>query len=217
MHTLIFTPDRNTAGRKDYTGAFRPEAHALAKLHDGSKIVAIDVSQPPRARRQEVMNAIVTFAATNLQRIDLIAFFCHGWRAGLQLGWTLQTLPMLAGAIWAVSGDAPRVALYACSAARGGAGGDGGVADRLRDALCERGASGCQVDAHTTKGHCSRNPYVRRFEGQGSPVGGTGGQWIVMPLAPLWRPWVRALRGPLRLRYPTMATAEIHRELVGDA
>jgi hypothetical protein len=55
---------------------------------------------------------------------------------------------------------------------------------------------------------------VRRFEGGGSPVGGTGGTWIVGPSSPLWKPWVRALKGEMRLCYPLLSVAEVHHQLL---
>jgi len=71
--------------------------------------------------------------------------------------------------------------------------GDGGFADKLRDAFCEAGMTWVKVYAHTTAGHTTRNPYVRIFEGQGSPIGGIGGQLLVQPGAKLWKTWRSAL------------------------
>jgi hypothetical protein len=113
----------------------------------------------------------------------------------------------------------PVVALYCCSTGAASSadayaefGGDGGFADRLRDALCVAGGVHCTVDAHTTAGHTTMNPYVRRFEGRGSRVGGVGGFDLVSPKSgDLWRRWRRALRETsLRYRFPVMSVAEIH-------
>jgi hypothetical protein len=81
--------------------------------------------------------------------------------------------------------------------------------------LCEAGKVHCSVVAHVNAGHATHNPRVRRFEGRGSPMGGTGGSWIVAPGSKLWKPWVRALqKTDLRLRFPLMSIGEIHRELL---
>ncbi len=216
MNALIFTGDRNAPGKKDWSHAFRPEALAFMKLRKvpAERLCVIDVSAPSAARRAAVIAAL---NAPRTEPLELIAFFCHGLRSGLQLGHGNQSAGELAAAIRACSRPDVRVALYACSAAGGeGPGGDGGFADVLRDALCAAGATDCRVDAHETAGHTTQNPRVRRFEGGGSPVGGTGGAWLVQPGSLLWKPWVRALRGStLRFRFPTMSAAEIHRELLG--
>lgn len=213
MTILAFAPLHNLDGKRDATGAFHPEAQAFAKL-TGADVVLVDNDTPAISRREAVLDAI------REHNPGQVAFFCHGWTTGIQFGFGVQHTLLLAETItggWA--GTDPRVVLYAClTAADGktpGAGGDGGFADEFRDALCRAGATWCRVDAHTTAGHTTRNPYVRRFEGQGSAVGGTGGQWIVAPKSPLWKPWVRALRETdLRYRFPSMSVAEIHAELL---
>lgn len=219
MSAIVFTPDRNTPGRKDYTGAFQPEARAFARQHglECTRIVPIDVSKPGYDRRRHVLAQLGERAG---DEIDVVAFFCHGLRSGLhQLGFGLQQVTELAHAI-ARAAPMPRatVALYACSTGGGpGPGGDGGFADKLRDALCVAGCVQCEVTAHDRAGHTTRLPYVRRFSGLGSPVGGTGGTWVVAPGSPLWRAWRRALagKGDLRLRFPMMSIGDIHRELLG--
>lgn len=211
MRAIIFTPDRDSHGRKDYTGAFLPEARAFARTNkiDPHRIVAVDVREKLPARRTHVEAALGADSSN-----DLIAFFCHGLRSSVQLGHSLQTINSLAEAIAGNASEHVVVALYCCSTGAGpGVGGDGGFADGLRDALCRAGAVHCVVNAHDNAGHTTRNPRVRRFRGEGSPVGGTGGGWIVAPRSPLWKAWCKALQGDLRLRYPLLSTAQIHREL----
>jgi hypothetical protein len=210
MRVLSLAPLHNSPGKRDATGAFQPEARAFTRLGaDGSVYRIVDNSANSAKMRG------VTGTSIRLARPGVIGFFCHGWRTGIQFGWNLDSIDTLASVIAeACPTDAPIVALYACSTASGGVGGDGGFADQLRDALCKAGAVNCRVDAHDRSGHCTRNPYVRRFEGQGSTVGSTGGLWIVQPGTSPWKPWVRALRETdLRLRFPMMSIAEIHKEL----
>jgi hypothetical protein len=222
--SLIFTPDRNTGDRRDFTGAFAPEASAFAKLYKSGPVIRINVEAPLRDRTDHVIAAINAGGP-----IDLLAFFCHGFPEGLQLvgdrairarsGSVLvearaDTTRRLAEAIAKHARPELRVALYACSAGAGAVlDGNEGFADRLRDALCAAGVTRCTVYAHTTAGHATQNPHVRMFAGDGSPVGGTGGSWIVAPGSKLWPAWRRALRTDLRFRFPLLTLAQIHTEL----
>jgi hypothetical protein len=219
VRALIFTPDRNSEGKHDYSGAFRPEAYAFAREHgvELHRVAAVDVSRPANEQRNRIEGALMMDGP-----LDVVAFFCHGFENGIQLGgYRNAHVAQLAGAIASTATPAGkrdvRVVLYACSTGKGlGPGGDGGFADRLRDALCAVGQTQCQVDAHDTAAHTTRNPRVRRFLGAGSPVGGTGGGWVVAPGSPLWNAWRRALRDTsLRLRFPVMSIAEVHAELAG--
>jgi hypothetical protein len=221
---LIFTPDRNSGTRRDFTGAFLPEAQAFAKLHDAGPIVRVNVAEPLRERTNHVLAAIQAVG-----QVDVLAFFCHGFPRGLQLVGDRtvrvagsvhvearqETMRKLAAAIAAHATPNVRVVLYACSAGDGPRrDGDEGFADSLRDALCSAGATRCVVFAHTTAGHATQNPHVRVFAGEGSAVGGTGGTWIAAPGSKLWPAWRRGLRGDLRFRFPGMTTAQVHAELL---
>lgn len=213
MRALILHPLHNTGTKRDATGAFIPEARAYAKhLTDaymdvvGVDVVGFDNRAPKLARRRQVEAAIRS--ATN----GTVALFCHGLARGIQTGHDLAHVSTLAEALAASAGPSKRlvVTLYACDAAdspSNGPGGDGGFADALRDALSERGITG-HVDAHVTTGHTTRNPYVRRFWCDGQAAG-TGGDWLVAPGSPKWRAWVRALKGPMRFRFPWLTPAEI--------
>jgi hypothetical protein len=209
MSWLIVTPDRNSKGKRDYTGAFRPEAAAFLKHHGRTETpvrVALDTS--PHMRQVQLLGAI-----NDSPPLELIALFTHGLRSRLpQFGWSLSDVSELALMIVMHSVPDVRVVLYACDTAAGtGPGGDGGFADALRDETVRLGALGCQVDAHKTAGHTTRNPYVRRFDASQQ---GKGGTWLVDPDGPLWRRWVRALREtPLRYDFPLLTQAEIHARL----
>ncbi|HEX2677772.1 MAG TPA: hypothetical protein VHM19_14065 [Polyangiales bacterium] len=215
MRALIFVPDRDSPGRHDATGAFIPEGLAFAKLHrfTTQRTVKIDVSKPRRARMDETLTALRSASVSG--KLDVVAVFCHGLRSGLQVGPDNPTVHEFARAIADACTPNVRVALYACSTGAGpGPGGDGGFADKLRDALCQAGARDCAVFGHDRAGHCTELPYVRAFDGMGSPVGGCGGRWVVAPGSPLWKPWVRALKGDLRLSYPLLSVAEVHHQLL---
>jgi hypothetical protein len=208
MTVLAFCPRHNTSGLHDATGAFQPEAQKFALLHGGDVVIVDNHTTKTKMRE-------IVLAEIRLRKPTTIAFFCHGWKSGVQFGFGFQHVDSLAACIaQSCPYDSPIVPLYACSTGDGpGVGGDLGFADALRDALCRAGATWCQVFAHTTAGHATENPYVRRFSGSGSPSGGIGGSWIVTPKSDRWSRWVKSLKGDLRLRYPLMSDAEIHEEL----
>jgi len=187
----------------------------------GADLFVLDVATRPLAYR---FGRVVHCIADNSEPFRQVAVFCHGWSTGLQLV-PRQSVAEFAAAIRRHE-LAPGciVTLYACSAGSdtlastsemsgAGPGGDGGFADRLRDALCAAGDVHCRVDAHSTPGHLARNPYVRRFEGGGSASGGIGGQWLVTPKSAHWAAWRKALAGDLRWEFPHLTAAEIHARL----
>jgi len=219
--TLILLPDRNHI-RRDWSGAFLPEALSFAKTHDRDIIdmVSIDVSKAFWKRRWQTLRAIRKTPAS--QPLSMVAIFCHGWKSGIQLGFrSRRQCRRLAQHIARESYPDVTVALYACSTARDadarirddlqpGPGGDGGFADTLRDELVRAGAIHAGVYAHVTKGHATRNPYVRLFaDGRFD-----GGDWLIEPGSDMWRRWRRALRETgLRFRFPMMSVDEIRAEL----
>jgi len=208
----------DTKGKRDASQAFVPEAKAFAHYWqtDGydARFVPLDNRHARTARRAETIMAL-------LPPLRHVALFGHGWRSGIQHGFGLRDLPALARHLrYAALDDALVVTLYCCSTAQGAAGGDGGFADTLRDALCLEGITHCRVDAHETRGHTTRNPNVRRFEGQGSVYGGQGGGYLVRPRGPLWGAWKAALQDredPLRYRMSRLSVAEIHGILGANA
>ena len=228
MRAVVLLPDRDTAGKKDYSSVFRPEALAFARLHEIplDDVVEVNLGRSKSERRAEVVDALKTRAARKDGPIECVAFFCHGLRSGLpQLGLGTEHVDVIAGAVASAKHPGMRVAIYACSTASGASpspegepGGDGGFADRLRDALCRAGAVDCVVDAHASAGHATRNPHVRRFEGGGSPVGGIGGRWLVAPGSTHWKAWVAALHGQgnLHLRFPLASREQVELELEGQ-
>jgi len=224
---IAFAPAFNTRGRSDTTGAFQPEAKAFLKFHGVTGgLFLIDNHRTDFEMREQVRGVLTPEVFD--QGGKYIAIFCHGLSRQIQFGFDTRNVDQLAEAIGRASRGwpSPVVVLYCCSTARGWrdkmgylpepVGGDGGFADALRDALCRAGMTTCQVDAHTTAGHTTRNPYVRRFEGKGSPVGGVGGYFLVAPGSKLWKPWVKALRDTnLRYEFPFMQVSELHERLMG--
>lgn len=230
MTAIAFAPQHNTGTKKDATGAFQPEmVRWITHIKDQGDTNWINHVINNRLSAAEMRADVIKHISEF--KPDRIAFFCHGWKTGIQFGFGMKHVKELAKTIIeadqigadlaAISGGrmhAPIITLFCCLTADGPIDGDGGFADRLRDELCIAGAVNCRVDAHTTAGHTTRNPNVRRFDGLGSPVGGMGGQHIVAPGSALWARWVKALKtGDLRFRFSAMEVAEIHEELVGGA
>lgn len=227
MTSIAFYPKKQKAG--DGFNVFYPEAQKfLAHHEDKARRVLVEVeaqrmtgivpvaekSAALKARRAQVKTALSALADSKAYTSNF-AFFCHGWRTGMQFGFDLRSVGELAEHIHAASGNQdPNVFLYSCSCGSGDNDGDGGFADKLRDELCKLGSVNCLVVAHATAGHATSNPYVREFNGNGSPVGGTGGQWIVAPGSELWEKWRKALR-TTNLRFELASGIEyIHGKLV---
>lgn len=225
---LCLVPSSNSPGKQDATGAFLPQARAFAEFHgySGDSVMRyFDPAQSIFARRASCNAAL---RALRLP-IKSLAFFCHGYRRGLQAGYQTGHVAELAELLAAhgrmVEGG--WVLLYACDTGRDadedtqddrlpGPGGDGGFADALRDALEKRRLT-ISVMAHTTRGHTTENPNVRRFV---AGTGGLGGEWYVDPTSPLFQRWARALKDPhstLKWRFPTMTPLELASELAAMA
>jgi len=220
---IIFTPDRNSRKAdgtpdNDFTGAFEPEAKRYLKYWRGRgdevTSLTFDLSKRGPARVESVLKAIELNAP-----VDRVAFFCHGWKTGLQPGLTLSNLGPFARRLAAASTSELKVALYACSTGSSngppGDGGDGGFADTLRDALCRAGREHVTVFAHTSAGHTTRNEYIRMFAGKGDPLGGYGGDDVVARKTAMFLKLDARLNdgSDFRWRLPYMTPDEIRAEL----
>ncbi len=220
MSTIAFYP--NKAAKGDGFNVFYPEAKKYIQFHAGVGAYGIDAMRMTgivpvtekraamAARRRQVLDKLKELRT----QYNTVAFFCHGWRTGMQFGFDLSTVKVLAKEIVTGAEFDPQVTLYSCSCGAGDNDGDGGFADALRDELCKAGAEHSIVAAHTTAGHATSNPYVRMFEGQGSPVGGTGGSWIVAPKSELWDKWRKALSSTTLRFELTDGVEHIHRTLL---
>ena len=226
MSGVVFIPDRNSHGKKDMTGAFRPEARKFIKYwqrehEDEFDLVSINVGRSRKKQEQQVLDAIKA-AADSYGALDTVAFFCHGFHHKLQFGFPLLAdgPDKLAKVIAENSANTITVPLYCCSTAGTNskkpdevASGDGGFADMLRDSLCRHGALENRTMGHTNSGHTTRNPHVRLFDGNGMPEGGTGGYWVVSPGGPLWKKWARILRTEYRFLFPYLDVKDIWKDL----
>ena len=225
---LIFTPDRNHT-RRDYTGAFRPEAQKFAELHglDDDQIIKLDISQPHTKVGEEVIRCVGEW------KPQVVVFFCHGYVGGIQLGIWSPTYRRATNASKRIFGEFldlmalyqnPSIVLYCCSTGDTPFGkpdtapgaGDDSFADLVRDGLCERGARTNRVFAHVTAGHTTRNPHVKFFDGDYSPIGGTGASYLARPGTPAFRKLAKALKTDFRFRIPFMTTGRIH-ELLANS
>lgn len=223
---LIFRAGYNSHGKRDVTGAFAPEAERYinAACCTGTDLMVIDNRLPFAKRRQAVLQWLDR-ALDAPYFYDGVAFFCHGWKSGIQLGFRNSHVNELAEAVHAVSQHSfVDVPLFCCStggdvltSATSPGTGDDSFADLLRDALCREAwsddyPSHCRVMAHETVAHTTKNSRVRFFDGMGSPEGGVGGYRPVKLRGRLWSTWKRELRdhdGKLRFLMPHMDVAQI--------
>lgn len=211
MTILAIAPTYDAEGKRDVSRAFLPEAKEFSRMH-GARLVQFDNHAPNKKRRAFVHDEIL-----RCYDLHALAIFCHGWMDGIQTGHRRKNVAELAEAIEiSCEHRFVDVILYCCSTAQGGAGGDGGFADELRDALCAVGVDDCRVWAHTTKGHTTRNPHVRVFEGDGSAWGGQGGRWVVRPGSKLWLPWRQKLKTDFRLSFWRHEVTTIHRLIAAN-
>lgn len=227
LRAIAFVPTTNAKGKKD-ADEFRREAKRWLALHNVAPdfLREFDNTDSKKRRRDEVHHHLIVNGYT--KPLEHVLFFCHGLKDAIQTGhasrrWgiaTTRTVFDLVTIMRSVCERHVRVTLYACDAARDndkqrsddtkpGPGGDGGFADVLRDMMCAGGFSGGWVDAHAVSAHTTRAPYVRRFYTNGSADGAIGADWIVSPGSDLWRPWVRELKGAMRLRFPRLEVDEI--------
>ena len=229
---LVLYSNHNKGTKHDATGAFIPEAQAFKEHYDvpDTHFCGIDlVALPKAARRSEVYRAI--HDATYGAPLDMIAFFGHGWPAGIQFGFAHEHISELGAILARKCAPSVKVILYACLTAENsvadqdhdhlGPGTDGGFADELRDEMVRHGLHSGWVDAHKTRGHTSWNPYVVRFYCESTAdadYDGWGGTWLVAPRSEFWRRWCKGLRSNsdnIRYRFPTMSELELKTWLSG--
>lgn len=185
-HWLVIAPRNAPAGSGKWV--FLPEAKRFAAFvtqHDGvAALVTFDVTDSKIARRLDVLGQAEKFGAAHYQHA---AVFSHGWESGLQCGLLASDWPELLG-----NGGTHRITLYACSTGEGpGVGGEGGYADRVREALARADLSGT-VLAHRTAGHATLNPTLALFSSYTVSDGG-------VPLVPDYRDpaWFKRRKWPL--------------------
>lgn len=222
MKALVIRPRYNEEGKKDVTHAFEPESERFIEVNklDATRLV-FDNKKPLPNRAEYILSSLK--AANKVQRFDVIAFFCHGWRDGIQAGFGTKGAKMQKNLEDLISvlrlNEDQHIALYCCSTGASdpnisketaSGSGDNSFADKLRDKLCQYSAVECRVVAHTTAAHTTMNPNVIFFDGMGSSIGGAGGYFPVPPNHELWKKWRLALRTDFRFKFPFMSVGEIH-------
>lgn len=226
--SIAFAPKHNTRNRKD-ADYFRRLAAKFLERHGCPKdnLFIFDNHASRYNRRAYVRDVIRgQNPVGDTDKKVTVAFFSHGYKNGMQAGFRIRHIRLLAEAIKGFAGDKPFVPLYACDTARdldkervddlGFFGGDGGFADMFRDGLCKAGATLASLDAHTTAGDAAKNPNVRRFLGMGSTTGGVGGFYIIHHDTPLWQAWRELLRTDFRLDFPFMTVGQIHQHVINS-
>lgn len=171
MKVVAVIPSTNSPGKRDVTGAFRPEAlRFLRAWGPGNGLIVFDNTKLRAQRRAHVLEWL-----RDDPDVDVVAFFCHGLPGSIQAGFDRTNVDELADAT-----DAQRIVLYACSA--------GGGADPFASHLARAGHT---VWAHTTVGHTTMNPHVMKFTPWAS---GVASGWVTEPGSAGWPSWRKRLR-----------------------
>jgi len=193
---IAFYPAHNALNKRDVTGAFRPEALAWCRIH-GCKPVEIDNTKSVMQMRRQVLSEL-----RQHEKLPLVAFFCHGYRRRIQLGFNMQTIAALANEFARL--ETEHVGLYCCSTASEALDGRGFAHD-LAAATHKASTHFRWLDASRTAGHTSWNPYRIRI-----PSGGEA-DYIVAPRSEAWPLWVKTLREnqDFRLRVLTIAEEDM--------
>lgn len=188
-HHIIVYRANNSRGKKDATGAFEPEAHALARLlsehYPGSHVeiaginIAVDrglkrlqkaeiINKVARETVKECLYKIQTKAGEKV-KLDSLSYFCHGWRTGCELE-LLGPSGARNCALWLSSPSlrVKRFNLFACSTGKPHP--EGNFAQWVTDQCAQRRHK-IQVMAHETPGHTSWNARLR-FYWSVPPTGG---------------------------------------------
>ena len=224
---IAFAPKYNTKGRKDATGAFIPEAKRFMKYHrqPDSNLFLIDNRANKRFMRNKVEKILTERKA---QELDCVAFFCHGSKTKIQLGYDRKTIHALAIHLFYACCNKASIPLFSCDVGRDADrdrqddlqywGGDGGFQDLLRDELCAVydgfGEYWGATYGHSIYGHTTRNPHLRICPGLGSPTGGAGGFYVVWKKPrDMWNAWRKLLRTDFRFEVPFLSIQEIHRRV----
>lgn len=201
----VIYSSKNKKGLHDATGAFIPEARAFQLVHGipDNNMCGVDcVNQKVEQRRKQVLEHI--YCVGRNEPLDGLAFFCHGWSNGIQVGFNRNDLSLLAGVVAASECDYLETVLYACSTKK--------VAKHLAFLFAARGVRG-HVDAHDRRGHTTINPYVVRAQNM---IASPHSAWLVEPGSEFWRAWVNAMQGTnMRFEFPFMTELEIKMQLAG--
>jgi len=214
------------------SGEFTREANKAAEVwrSDGHGVSMVPIKRHywrPWKMRKQLATEIEYPAYGN--KFDAVAFFCHGTWKHLKLGWHIWNVAELASLLGSVCSDEPKVILYACSCGRGKyeEGSRWKLLSKLMMRNDERGIDGfafmlssafrkyqsCEIFAHSSAGHTTKNPYVFRFDSSSNCVARKA---HVVRGSQNWRRWYESMRSEsstLRYRFPFMSDVELEREL----
>ena len=220
---VVYTNKNDPRLPNDAGGAFIPEAMAFAKLHKVPETNMLGVPCPgmPAGKRRE---AVCDFFRGHTDgKIEMIAWFGHGYSTGIQFGFNIQTIPQLVEYMKLCCADDVSMIFYACSTgstnkktrAIKSPGTNNGFADKVRDYMLWAGFRGGWIDGHLKPGHTTLQPFLLRFYVEPMFEGiwdVPGGEWIISPKGPLWKKWRDAIQtkgSTFKFLIPFAAQAEI--------
>lgn len=212
LRTIVVYQSTNRKGRKDATGAFKPEAFAFQEMHKihSRNMIPIPHSLAPAKRARKVLELLDCRIARS---IDCFAYFGHGTQKSfpsMGFGRGLygdRDVRKLSEELGRVGRPNLVVVLYACLTGKGF-----GVADWLGDELREQhNMPKARVIAHLGKGHTTKYPFVE-YSGEGA---GDLGVPIITKSDPLWSKWYHRLQNDqsFRLSLPFLSTQDIRKML----
>jgi hypothetical protein len=232
----IIVPKYNTT-KPDATGAFHPEAINFCEYWNlpRNRILYVDNKLPKNVKRErnvadDFLSKMESIQESNEAPIAIWVLFCHGYTHGIQFSIRSKNHKFFNPAyeekyesfINIISEHpSPLIALYACSTGDDPEGnpdtapgsGDGSFADMLRDDLCRTGCVYSRVMSHTTAGHTTHNPFIKLFDGNGSAIGGEGGELIARPGSKKFRNLRKLLKTDFRFKIPFMTNKSIQKEI----
>lgn len=223
----VFRPLVNSERKHDVSGTFQPEANNFCRRYkiDSSVITILDNKVPRLQMAENLLHWMDQRKPT-----PVWVFLCHGYTHGIQFGIRDYKHPQ------ATVKDAqnfskfteiiarhpsPVVIFYACSTGDDPDGdensapgaGDDSFADLVRDELCRKGAIYCRTFAHTSAGPATSNPFIKLLDGEGSPIGALGGDFVANPGTKEFKRLQDLLETDFRFEIPFLTLESIRSKL----
>lgn len=201
MRHLIFYTNTNSWSdrlmrRLNDGDEFTREARKYAIHHGDSGDVVYKLGVSGKLSNRERFRKVFSTMA-GVPECDVLAFFCHGWRTGMQHGFRWRWgARMLAQCM--INMKAKYLVLYACSCGKT----EDNFAKWIAEELFEANYKPFKVIAHATRGHTTRNPNVVLYRN-------VPGRIVYKQRLPDWGEWKEMLKGEYRFDFPFVPIEEL--------
>jgi len=209
---IVFTPNKNYR-KKDYEYAFKPESEALCnflmdKYEKENTYVDIDVTRVDISRSKtgcllEMVETIAKVFWMYMADIDIIYFLCHGYQWGIQLGLNRRNIEEFIDVVHEYLSPDIKFIFYCCNVAK-----NRGLCEYLTKVLIKKDFRDFRVVGHNTRGHTTKNPYVKVFD-KAHPKG----YYIIPPKSVTFKKWRKLLKTDFRFEYPLLDIEEIRKRI----